>query len=143
MNTMTDSNITTRINWKIIVLRIVLGIILLANLLTIISFSVDMDMAVKMYGGEMVDDLHRFSGATLAAAVFSFSVAAALAMSDPYEYRSLVLLLIIFHFMTVCVDVVLLLNGFNKSDVLLPQAIYDGLITVTLLICYPATKRLV
>ena len=95
-------------NWKITLLRVVLAVTALGGLMLLNALWFSPEMALVMYGGAELDELHRVLGVLFGAAVAGYIVAALLALWRPFQFSALVLLVALFHVIITAADVWLL-----------------------------------
>ena len=126
-------------NWKIILLRMFLAITTAGSSMLLYLCWFTPEMAISIYGGTELDNIHRMLFVLFGAAIAGYIIATLLALWKPQEYRQLLLIVAIFHAIITLADYILYVNNIASQATLLSQMIYDLIITAALFGLYPST----
>lgn len=122
-------------------LRLVLLTVCAANFYAAYLFFVTPEVIGDIYQLEVLDNMHRFLTMNLGALLSAFGFGALIAFFRPIKYASVIITLLLMHFMVFVVDVVVLARGQMPWEIIVPEMIYFLVVSTALVRWYPVPAK--
>ena len=118
-------------------IRIILAIVATANLYAAYIFFISPEIIAYIYRIPPLDNVHSFLTMIIGALLSVFGLGAILAFFRPRKYGSIIIMLLLMHFMIFLIDVVVLARGQMPWKAVVPEMVYFLIISTALVRWYP------
>jgi hypothetical protein len=122
-------------------IRVILAIVVAANFYAAFVFFITPEIMGEWYSLRPIDNTHRFLTMVVGAFLSVFGLGALLAFFKPVKYWSIIIMLLLMHFMIFLVSVIVLARGQMQWQTLLPEIIYFLVISTALVRWFPVKKK--
>lgn len=122
-------------------IRIILAIVAAANFYAAYLFFFTPEIMGVWYSLPPIDNTHRFLTMIVGAFLSVFGLGALLALFRPAKYWSIIIMLLLMHFMIFLIDVIVLARGQMQWQSLLPEIVYFLIMSTALVRWFPVKKK--
>jgi hypothetical protein len=122
-------------------IRVVLAIVAAANFYAAYLFFFTPEIIAVWYQLPPIDNAHRFLTMVVGALLSVFGLGALLAFFRPVKYGSIVIMLVLMHFMIFLIDVIVLARGQMTWQSILPEMVYFLIMSTALVRWYPLRQK--
>lgn len=122
-------------------IRIILAIVAAANFYAAYLFFMTPEILGIWYGLPPIDNTHRFLTMIIGSLLSVFGLGALLAFFRPVKYWSIIIMLLLMHFMIFLIDVIVLSRGQMPWEALLPEIVYFLIISTALVRWFPVRRK--
>jgi large-conductance mechanosensitive channel len=124
-----------------LMLRAVLLIVAAAYLYVAYLFFVTPESISALLQLPPSDNVHQFLTMNLGALFSVFGLGALLAFARPIKYATIIIMLLLSHFMMFLIDVIVLARGQMPWNAVLPEMVYFLIVSTALVRFYPLAKK--
>ncbi|MDA0376409.1 MAG: hypothetical protein O3A80_03830 [bacterium] len=122
-------------------IRIILAIVASANFYAAYLFFMTPEIIGVWYVLPPIDNTHRFLTMVVGALLSVFGLGALLAFFRPVKYSSIIIMLLLMHFMIFLIDVIVLSRGQMQWQSMLPELVYFLIISTAMVRWFPVKKK--
>lgn len=122
-------------------IRIVLATVATANFFAAYLFFFTPEIFADIYQLQALDNAHTFLTMTVGALLSVFGLGALLAFFRPLKYGSIIIMLLLMHFMIFVIDVIVLARAQMPWKVIVPEMVYFLVVSTALVRWYPIAKK--
>lgn len=122
-------------------IRIILAIVATANFYAAYLFFFTPEIIGVWYQLPPIDNAHRFLTMIVGALLSVFGLGALLAFFRPVKYATIVIMLLLMHFMIFLIDVIVLSRGQMPWQSIIPEMVYFLIVSTALVRWYPIKKK--
>ena len=122
-------------------IRIILAIVAAANFYAAYLFFMTPEIIGIWYTLPPIDNTHRFLTMIIGALLSVFGLGALLAFFRPVKYWSIIIMLLLMHFMIFLIDVIVLARGQMLWQSIVPELIYFLVMSTALVRWFPVKKK--
>lgn len=122
-------------------IRLLLALVALANFYAAYLFFFTPEIIAVWYALPAIDNTHRFLTMTIGALLSVFGLGALLAFFRPAKYGSIIIMLLLMHFMIFLIDVIVLARGQMAWSAIVPEMVYFLIISTALVRWYPLRTK--
>lgn len=123
------------------IIRLVLLTVAAANFFAAYLFFFTPEVIGDIYQLQVLDNMHRFLTMNIGALLSAFGLGALVAFFRPVKYGSIIIMLLLMHFMIFIVDVVVLARGQMRWEIIVPEMIYFLVVSTALVRWYPIREK--
>ncbi|MDP6561343.1 MAG: hypothetical protein QF793_00280 [Candidatus Peribacteraceae bacterium] len=122
-------------------IRIILAIVAAANFYAAYLFFFTPEIIGVWYVLPPIDNTHRFLTMIIGALLSVFGLGALLAFFRPAKYWSIIIMLLLMHFMIFLIDVIVLSRGQMQWQSMIPEIVYFLVISTAMVRWFPVKKK--
>lgn len=122
-------------------IRIVLATVATANFYAAYLFFFTPEVLSSIYELPALDNTHQFLTMTVGALLSVFGLGALLAFFRPLKYGSIIIMLLLMHFMIFIIDVIVLARGQMPWKIIVPEMVYFLIVSTALVRWYPIKEK--
>jgi hypothetical protein len=122
-------------------IRIILAIVAAANFYAAYLFFFTPEIMGVWYALPPIDNTHRFLTMIVGALLSVFGLGALLALFRPVKYWSIIIMLLLMHFMIFLIDIIVLARGQMQWQSMLPEIVYFLIMSTALVRWFPVRKK--
>ncbi|MBT4119914.1 MAG: hypothetical protein HOG89_00770 [Candidatus Peribacter sp.] len=122
-------------------IRILLAVVAAANFYAAYLFFMTPEIIGIWYTLPPIDNTHRFLTMIIGALLSVFGLGALLAFFRPVKYWSIIIMLLLMHFMIFLIDVIVLARGQMMWQSIVPELIYFLVMSTALVRWFPVKKK--
>tara|TARA_Y100000310_G_C20697455_1_gene826685 strand:+ start:5176 stop:5619 length:444 start_codon:yes stop_codon:yes gene_type:complete len=122
-------------------IRIILAIVAAANFYAAYLFFFTPEIIGVWYVLPPIDNTHRFLTMIIGALLSVFGLGALLAFFRPVKYWSIIIMLLLMHFMIFLIDVIVLARGQMQWQSMIPEIVYFLVISTAMVRWFPVKKK--
>ena len=122
-------------------IRLVLLTVATANFSAAYLFFFTPEVIGDIYQLQTLDNMHRFLTMNIGALLSAFGLGALVAFFRPVKYGSIIIMLLLMHFLIFIVDVVVLARGQMPWEIIVPEMIYFLVVSTALVRWYPVKEK--
>ena len=122
-------------------IRIILAIVATANFYAAYLFFFTQEIMGVWSALPPIDNAHRFLTMIVGALLSVFGLGALLALFRPVKYWSIIIMLLLMHFMIFLIDIIVLARGQMQWQSMLPEIVYFLIMSTALVRWFPVRKK--
>lgn len=120
-------------------IRLVLLVVCAANMYAAYIFFMTPNMVADIFQLPPLDNVHQYLTMIIGALFSVFGLGALLAFARPRKYGSIIIMLLLMHFMIFLIDVIVLSRGQMPWKAVLPEMVYFLIVSTALVRWYPVS----
>lgn len=122
-------------------IRLILTVVAIANFYAAYIFFISPEVISYIYQIPPLDNVHSFFTMVIGALLSVFGFGAVLAFFKPRKYGSIIIMLLLMHFMIFLIDVIVLARGQMPWKSVVPEMTYFLIISTALVRWYPGEVK--
>jgi hypothetical protein len=120
-----------------IMIRLVLLVVCAANFYAAYLFFMTPEIIADIFQLPPLDNVHNYLTMIIGALLSVFGLGALLAFARPRKYGTIIIMLLLMHFMIFLIDVIVLARGQMPWEAILPELVYFLIVSTALVRWYP------